>query len=260
MSGRLHAHRGFTLVELLVALVIGLLLTVLVSQVFVSSKRAYATTDDLSRMQENMRFAHDILGRTVRMASYMSAPGNMQVSFDSYPGQFDGANSAVSGTDGTGNNPDSITLKYQGTADGATVDCFGNVIAENAFATNVFTIETVNGVPSLVCKTGTGAGAPTAVMTGDVDNMQILYGEETNGDFNADRYVPAASVSDMNRVVSIRMALLFRTASQNLRPLGNPDTTEYDLLGKKLPAFTGAEATRNRRVMTVTFALRNRSP
>ena len=258
MSGRLHAHRGFTLVELLVALVIGLLLTVLVSQVFVSSKRAYATTDDLSRMQENMRFAHDLLGRTVRMTSYMSAPGNMQVSFDSYPGQFDGANAAVAGTDGTDNNPDSITLRYQGTADGATIDCFGNVIAENAYATNIFTVETVNGVPSLVCKTA--VGGVSTVMTTDVDNMQILYGEETNGDFNADRYVSASSVSDMNRVVSVRMALLFRTASQNMRPPGNLDTTEYDLLGKKLPAFTGAEATRNRRVMTVTFALRNRSP
>lgn len=258
MRGVARAHRGFTLVELLIALTIGLLITVLISQVFVGSKRAYATTDDLSRMQENMRYAHDLLGRSVRMASYMSAPGNLQVSFDTYPGQFDGANSAVAGADGTTNNPDSITLKFQGTADGATVDCLGNVVAENAISTNIFTVETVNGVPSLTCKL-LAANTPTVLVT-DVDNMQILYGEELNGDFNADHYVPATLVADMNRVVSIRMALLFRTPNPGMRALNNPDTTQYNLLGKMLPAFSGPDATRIRRVMTVTFALRNRSP
>jgi type IV pilus assembly protein PilW len=258
MSGRVHAHRGFTLIELMIALTIGLLLTVLISQVFVGSRRAYATTDDLSRMQENMRYAHDLLGRSVRMASYMSAPGNLQVSFDSYPGQFDGTSAAVGGTDGASNDADRITLQYQGTADNATTDCLGNVVPENTLATNIFTVEAVNGIPSLTCRRA-AADAPTVLIT-DIDNLQILYGEEINGDFNADRYVPAASVSDMNRVVSIRMALLFRTPNTGMRALNNPDTTAYDLLGKTLPAFTNVEATRIRRVMTVTFALRNRSP
>jgi hypothetical protein len=205
-----------------------------------------------------MRYAHDLLGRSVRMASYMSAPGNLQVGFDTYSGQFDGASAAVAGTDGTSNNPDKITLQYQGTADGATTDCLGNVVPSTTLATNIFTVETVNAIPSLTCKK-TEADAPTVLVT-DIDNMQILYGEEINGDFNADRYVPAASVSDMNRVVSIRMALLFRTPTLGMRGANNPDTTQYDLLGKTLPAFTGAEATRIRKVMTVTFALRNRSP
>jgi type IV pilus assembly protein PilW len=249
--------RGFTLVELLIAVTIGLLLTVLISQVFVSSRRAYATTDDLSRMQENMRYTHDLLGRTIRMASYMSAPGNLQVSFDSWPGQFTGTNTALKGTEGaTSTTPDTITLVYQGTPDGATFDCLGNVVAAGVYATNIFSIATVGGVPSLVC--GTVSGGATTLMVSDVDNMQILYGEEVNGDFNADRYVPANQVSNMDRVVSVRMALLFRTASLRMRT--TPDATQYNLLGTTLPAFTGNEATRIRRVMTVTFAMRNRSP
>jgi type IV pilus assembly protein PilW len=258
MSGRARAQLGYTLIELLIAVTIGLLLTVLVSQVFVGSRRAYATTDDLSRMQENMRYTHDLLGRSVRMASYMSSPSNVPVGFDSYTGQFDGASAAVIGADGTSNNPDKITLQYQGTADGATIDCLGAVVPENTVATNILTVETVNAVPSLTCRKA-AADNPTVLVT-DIDNMQILYGEEINGDFNADRYVPAASVSDMNRVVSVRIALLFRTQSQGMRGANNPDTTQYDLLGKTLPAFSDAEATRIRRVMTVTFTLRNRSP
>jgi type IV pilus assembly protein PilW len=254
MSAR--AVRGFTLIELMVAITIGLLLTVLVSQVFVSSKRAYATTDDVSRMQENMRFAQDLLGRTIHMASYMSSPGNLQVSFDTYPGQFSGTNAALSGADGSGTNPDSITLVYQGTDDGTTVDCLGNPVLAGVYATNIFSIATVNGAPSLVC--ATSAGGTPSVIVSDVDNMQILYGEETNGDFNADRYVSAAQVANMDRVVSVRIAMLFRTPSLRMRL--TPDTTKYNLLGVELPAFSGGEATRIRRVMTVTFAMRNRSP
>jgi type IV pilus assembly protein PilW len=253
---REHAH-GFTLVELLVAVTIGLLLTVLISQVFVSSRRAYATTDDLSRMQENMRYAHDLLGRSIRMASYMSSPSSVPISFDGMIGQFDGVLAALDGAEGaSAGDPDTLTLRFQGTNDAATVDCVGNPIAAGAIATNIFSVATVSGVSSLVCSTA--PGGPLTVLVSDVDNMQILYGEEAGSVWNADRYVPRNQVADVNHVMSVRMALLFRTASQNMRT--TPDTTAYNLLGTTLPVFTGAEATRIRRVMTVTFALRNRSP
>jgi hypothetical protein len=203
-----------------------------------------------------MRYAHDLLARAVRMTSYMSAPGNLQVAFDSYAGQFD-TNIALSGTEGgSATVPDSLTAVFQGTSDNATLDCLGNVVLAGNYATNIFSVEPVNGVSSLVCRTVSG-GAPT-VLVSDVDNMQIVYGEEVNGDFNADRYVPANLVSNMNRVVSVRIAMLFRTPNLNMRP--TPDTTQYNLLGNSLPAFTGSEATRIRRVVTVTVALRNRSP
>jgi hypothetical protein len=187
----------------------------------------------------------------------MSSPSSVPISFDGMAGQFDGALIALNGTEGaSAGAPDTLTLRFQGTNDNATVDCLGNVIGAGAIATNIFSVETVNGVSSLVCRTA-AAGVPT-VLVSDVDNMQIVYGEEAGSVWNADRYVPSDLVSDMNHVMSVRMALLFRTASQRMRT--TPDTTAYNLLGTTLPVFTGAEATRIRRVMTVTFAMRNRSP
>jgi type IV pilus assembly protein PilW len=258
MSARSPRERGFTLVELMIAMTIGLLLTILIAQVFLSSRRAYATTDDVSRVQENMRYVHDLLSRTAHMASYMSSPSNFQVAFDSWSGTFVGAgNTALEGVEGaTTTASDRITFRYQGTDDGATFDCLGNTVAANAMATNIFSVETVNSVPSLVCRTV--STAPPTVIVSDVDNMQILYGEEINGDFNADRYVPASLVSDMDRVVSVRIALLFRTPNQAVR--SERDTSTYNLIGTTLPAFAGAEATRIRRVLTMTLAIRNRSP
>ena len=250
--------RGFTLVELLVAVTIGLLLTVLISQVFVSSRRAYATTDDLSRMQENMRYTHDLLGRSIRMASYMSSPSNVPVSFDGLIGQFDGTSAALNGKNGAGTTPDTLTVLYQGTPDNATFDCLGTVIGAGVTAVNHFTVETLDGQRGLVCRTDlAGAGAPTMLVP-DIDNMQILFGEEAGSTWNVDRYVTLGDVTDINRVISIRVALLFRTANERMR--FTPDTVQYDLLGTKLPLFTGSDATRIRRPMTVTFTLRNRSP
>lgn len=259
MTANPGTARGFTLIELLIAMTIGLLLTILVSQVFLSSRRAYTTTDDMSRMQENMRYAHDLLGRTIRLASYMSAPGQLQVSYDGMVGQFVGNNVAMKGDNGaTATDPDTLTLRYQGTPDNATYDCVGNPVAAGVIATNVFTVETVNAVKSLVCRNTTDLSTTPNVVVSDVDNMQILYGEETSGDFNADKYVVASPSVNMDRVVSLRVALLFRSANQNMR--ATADATKYNLLGVELPAFSGAEATRLRRVMTVTFTMRNRSP
>lgn len=62
--------RGFSLVELLVTLVIGLLLIGGVGVVFLSSQQAVNEAQSLSRMQENLRFAADYLVRDVRNAGF----------------------------------------------------------------------------------------------------------------------------------------------------------------------------------------------
>jgi len=61
---------GFTLVELMVALLIGLILLAGVSSVFVSAKKSYTSNDSLARLQENARIAMQILTRTLRSTGY----------------------------------------------------------------------------------------------------------------------------------------------------------------------------------------------
>ena len=260
-SGR---QRGYTLIELMVALTIGLLLTVTVAQIFLGSRRTYATTDDLARMQENMRYTHDVMNRIVRMAGYMAYPGNLQTDIDDIKGVFPASRPALAGTDGDSgstsavSNPDTLTVAFQGTgsdagvADGETTDCLGNPVGPSTIAVNTFSIDPAT--KSLVCSNGTA----TTVLVSDVENMQVLYGEETSGDFAVDKYVPFTASVEMNKVMSVRIALLFRTPNQNVR--STPDTSQYQLLGGTVNAPTGAEATRIRRTLTMTIALRNRSP
>jgi type IV pilus assembly protein PilW len=257
--------RGFTLIELMVAMTIGLLLTVTIAQIFLGSRRTYSTNDDLSRMQENMRYTHDMLNRVVRMTGYMAYPGSSPIDIDAIKGVFPGATPALAGVDGDGGStsavttPDSFTVRFQGTgsdtgvADGETTDCLGNIVSPTATSTNIFTINATT--KSLECDIGDGK---PQVLVSDVENMQILYGEETTGDFATDKYVPRNLVANMDRVMAVRIALLFRTPNLNVRSA--PDTSTYPLFAGTVPAPTGPEATRIRRTMTMTIALRNRSP
>jgi type IV pilus assembly protein PilW len=63
-------NRGFSMVELMVAMVIGLMMLAAISTVLVNSKKNYTTQDSLSRLQENARFAMQLLTRDLRMAGY----------------------------------------------------------------------------------------------------------------------------------------------------------------------------------------------
>ena len=57
-SKRIFSHsRGFSLVELMVALVITLILTAGIAQIFLGSKKSFVIQETLGRMQENGRYA-----------------------------------------------------------------------------------------------------------------------------------------------------------------------------------------------------------
>ncbi|MDH3560062.1 MAG: prepilin-type N-terminal cleavage/methylation domain-containing protein, partial [Gammaproteobacteria bacterium] len=62
--------RGFSLVELMVALVITLILLAGVAQIFLSSKKSYAIQNTLGRQQETGRYAFDVLATDLRRAGF----------------------------------------------------------------------------------------------------------------------------------------------------------------------------------------------
>lgn len=61
---------GFGLVELMIAMTIGLILLLGIGYVFLGSKQTFRTQDDFSRIQENVRYALETVGVDVRMAGY----------------------------------------------------------------------------------------------------------------------------------------------------------------------------------------------
>lgn len=61
-------QRGLSLIELMVALVLGLIITGAALAFFLTSKRTYAATESLGRLQEGGRAAFELLSRDVREA------------------------------------------------------------------------------------------------------------------------------------------------------------------------------------------------
>jgi type IV pilus assembly protein PilW len=57
---------GFTLVELMVSLLLGMIVTGAALAMFLSNKRVYATTENLSRTQESVRTAYELMSRDMR--------------------------------------------------------------------------------------------------------------------------------------------------------------------------------------------------
>jgi type IV pilus assembly protein PilW len=73
--------RGLSLVELMVAIALGLVLAAGAISIFVSNKRNYEVTEDLSRLQENARFAIEAMLDDLRMAGHVGcshAIGNLR--------------------------------------------------------------------------------------------------------------------------------------------------------------------------------------
>ena len=69
-SGRTSA-RGFTLVELMISLIIGLLVIAGVFTVFFASRTSYTQNEAQSRVQENARIALELLASDLRHAAFM---------------------------------------------------------------------------------------------------------------------------------------------------------------------------------------------
>lgn len=82
---------GFSLIELMISLVLGLLVVGAASGIFLSNQRTYRATESLSRIQENARIAFELMARDVREAAGNPCGKNLPV-----------ANVLNGGADGTG--------------------------------------------------------------------------------------------------------------------------------------------------------------
>lgn len=67
---RHHRQRGLTLLEILVALTVGLVVIGGTIQIYVSSSQTYRVQESLSRIQEGGRYAMEVLNREIRMAGF----------------------------------------------------------------------------------------------------------------------------------------------------------------------------------------------
>ncbi|WP_148864789.1 PilW family protein [Marinobacter fonticola] len=112
-----------------------------------------------------------------------------------------------------------------------------------------------SGQPALFLRSGlmkgSSIGSVQAIeLVEGVEDMQVLYGEDTNGDGAVNRYVSAGSVTDMASVIALRISLLVRSAEDSV--LDTSQNVTFDGV-----AVDGSDR-RLRRVYSMTSTIRNR--
>jgi type IV pilus assembly protein PilW len=207
-------QKGLSLIELMIAITLSIFITAAMISLFVNSKQNYRLNENMSRLQENARFAISFLARDIRMSDYRTCVAADRLA------------TAIAGTNNTGlNNSDTVTVIWQTNACGATV----------ASDTTIYSIQNgSSGAPALFRSVN---GVNTELVEG-IENLQILYGEDTDNDDAPNYFVDSASITNMAQAVSVRLTLVARTLETNL-------TTD------------GGRITRN---FTSTVTLRNRLP
>lgn len=68
-------QQGVTLVELMIGIAIGLVITAAMGYLYSNSRQTYRVHENIARMQENGRYALDTISREVRMAGYWGCAG-----------------------------------------------------------------------------------------------------------------------------------------------------------------------------------------
>lgn len=112
-----------TVIELMIAMLIGLVLMGGVMQIFASSRHTYRMHEATSRMQETGRMALEMISRDIRMADFWGCASdvdNVTNGLDTVGGGFiDFASGGIAGIEG-GAAPDTLTLRG-GTNAGVTL-------------------------------------------------------------------------------------------------------------------------------------------
>ncbi|MBP6483398.1 MAG: PilW family protein [Rhodoferax sp.] len=257
---RIHRQNGLTLVELLVTLVLMLLVVLATVALFTVSSSSYKTVDAGQELQDNARFAMEVLGQAARSAGFQDRTGPTSAGVNLAdtvfgPGtpvawRLEGANNAqltsstsaiAFGTNNGVNQSDALVIRFFGTsstanpaaADGSMIDCAGRAIpypvGSADLGVSAFFVTLVNGEPELNCKSynpATGNFSSTQIVRG-VESFQVMYGLDTDGDDVPNRWVsadsawtPFAASPNWNNVVAIRVGMVLRGARGSAQKTG----------------------------------------
>lgn len=238
--------RGFSLIELMVAITVGLILIAIIAQIYLSSKQTYRSQDDLSRMQEEGRYAIEMLSRYARLAGYHPDPKqDMATAFPatSYPIE--------------GSTTGSLTLRHYGSGtapgDNTVQNCLGDTIASSTLTYEKFEISGT----ALQCTTpAITAGVPStgttnADIVNNVTGFEVTYGEDTDGNGIPNRYVAAAAGTPWNNILTVRICVEIQSANDNLT------ATKQSYVACNGTSVTATDR-RYHRTFKTTVALRNR--
>ncbi len=169
---------GFTLIEIMISLALGIVLMGGVISVFISTKQAYTTKENAARMQENVTFATNLLREMISNA----------IGIDTNPA-----------------SSDSTFITVQSSS-----SCLG-LRTQSSYSSKFF-VYSSSGVQSLGCRDVVSGGFEKLI--DNVQKIEISYGQDTSpGDGQVDVYEDAPNASTISVRIILTMILDPKTSS-----------------------------------------------
>src|ERR1700733_2798806 len=165
---------GFTILELMIALTIGIFLLGALLIIVQTNKRVFGNQNKLAQLQDSERMAVTMMTDVIQSAGYFPDPTvNTQSSALTAVGLF-ASGQSISGIHSAGAPGDQIAVRYMTAGGDNILNCSGQSNATGANALYVNSFQVVGN--QLVC---TMNGTPYNLVSG-VTNLQVLYGVKAN--------------------------------------------------------------------------------
>ncbi|SDS65449.1 type IV pilus assembly protein PilW [Halopseudomonas litoralis] len=237
-------QKGLTLIELMVALLLGLIFSAAAFQLLFANQRTFGLQQTLASLQEDGQMALRYIAADIRNAGRGTI---LQGTIP--PVILDPASPNGHSQNGTN---DELVVQYFGTA-----DCQGTTSATEVEIINRYFVQ--GG--ALLCS-GNRSGGTVELLNG-VESFQVLYGLDTdkNETLSVTTYANAsatmldpseAGADDAPVLVSIRLAVLLQ--SEELTQQAPSSATTHHVLNQRI---TSPSDRRIRRVFSTTVHMRN---
>jgi type IV pilus assembly protein PilW len=172
---------GFSLVELMIAIVIAMVVTAGAIAVFGNMRSTFTTQDKLGQLQDNQRLALSILNTTVQSAGYYPDPTTHDVATvfaaaasANSDGTLFGAEGVIIGTGALTATSDVLNVRFSGSTRDGVMNCQGVPFAQAASAVPltvaVSTFEVISN--QLTCRVN---GGTAVALIDNVSSMKVSY-------------------------------------------------------------------------------------
>lgn len=279
---------GFTLMELMVSMALGLLITLAAVQLLMINQSNFNVQRGMGSVQENGRFALDYINLTARSAEYSNAIGSTESGIITDASELP-LGAAITNKDafisrgsftalGAGNSDQLVVRQWVSLNMPNFRDCEGNVVPVGNFSVTRYFMRAdtlANSTSALACDGGYYKDGDTTVtnytddgvvLLSTVDSFQVLYGVTSTTPIppvgqrfpvrymGMETYTAILPATDRPIISALRVGVLVRSSESIGANYGTP--ADISVLDATV-AGTAIDDQRVHRLFTSTLKLRN---
>jgi type IV pilus assembly protein PilW len=237
-------QRGFTLLEIMIAMSIGLFLLGALVTIVQSNKAVFVNQNQLVQMQDSERMAMTLMADVIQAAGYFPDPTVNTVGGTLIASGAFAIGQAITGVSNAG-PLDTISVRYMTAPLDGILNCSGVPNANPLGGANILYVNQflVTAGGQLNCQVTTAAGATTYTLVNGVKSLRVFYGVKTNvaaAGNNADTYLLASQMTAANwgSVITVMLQLTFNNplAAQPGQPATIPLQRVVNLMNQSGPS------------------------